>query len=496
MLCQCSVIISQDTFNKLYTHYFQVNANRLIEYNEKVYFSGVALDTLNPFFENNIHMSNIDLSGNLINHILYDNPVLDDELGTPNFSRILSYDGRLILPYAEGADDDCVLEFDESLASAELVECYNSNDPSIGYTTIEPTLFQENELIVFIIDNERRLAFVNIDLLQRREHTFHNLTKPGYEYFVNDTHVSGDVLTLFGCYEVPDVSGDRTKDELGYFIIEIDKNLEIIKERFFPFDIEPSIRWQHSIIDHEGYLVITFLRLNRELFNQTGQRFMIPTINKIDIATGDIIWESIMDDAEYELTADRASAIVESHDKDGYIIVGNKPKEPDRNVFGATYMKYSSDGDLLWSHDIEDDHPRTTFAFGDVIASSDGFYFAGGYRGDQDPNDGIDTRVQAWIIKFDEDGDLALLSDTEDIQQDLSIQIYPNPAEDYITIRQESPAEITVLIANSLGQEVMRQSSHEEESVIHISDLSSGQYYIIVIDKQGALLRKESIVKE
>jgi len=490
------VIISQDTFNKLYTHYYQLTANRLIEYNENVYFSGIALDTLNPFFENNIHMSSIDLNGNLIDHVLYDNPAVNDELNSPNSSRILSYGGRLILPFAEGSEDGCVLEFDESLTFVQTIECFDNNDPLKGFSTIEPALLQEDELIVFIAEQQWRLIFVSIDLLQRRDHTFHDLTRSGYKYFVNDTNVRGDTLTLFGGYEVPDIDGDRTKDELGYFIIEIDKNLEIIKERFFPFDIEPSIRWQHSIIDHEGYLVITFLRLNRELFNQTGQRFMIPTINKIDIATGDIIWESIMDDAEYELTADRASAIVESHDKDGYIIVGNKPKEPDRNVFGATYMKYSSDGDLLWSHDIEDDHPRTTFAFGDVIASSDGFYFAGGYRGDQDPNDGIDTRVQAWIIKFDEDGDLALLSDTEDIQQDLSIQIYPNPAEDYITIRQESPAEITVLIANSLGQEVMRQSSHEEESVIHISDLSSGQYYIIVIDKQGALLRKESIVKE
>jgi len=496
ILCQCSVIISQDTFNKLYTHYFQLTANRLIEYNEKVYFTGIGLDTLNPFFENNIQMSSIDLNGNLLNHILYDNPAIDDELSLPNFSRILSYDGRLILPYAEGADDDCVLEFDESLASAELVECYNSNDPTLGYSTMESNLYRDDELVVFLSNREKRLIFVSIDLLQRREYTFHNLSKPGYEYHVNDTHVKGDTLVVFGNYEIPDPGGDRAKDEFGYFIMDIGEDLEIIEERYFPLDIEPNPTWQHSLIDHEGYLVMTFLRLNRTLFNETGQRFMIPTINKIDIATGDIIWESVMGDASYERTPDRASAIVESHDKDGYIIVGNKPREPERNVFGATYMKYSSDGDLLWSHDFEDPHPTTTFAFGDAIASSDGFYFAGGYRGDQDPNDGIDTRVQAWIIKFDEDGDLALLSDTEDIQQDLSIQIYPNPAEDYITIRQESPAEITMLIANSLGQEVMRQSGSEEESVLHISDLSSGQYYIIVMDQQGALLRKESIVKK
>jgi|GEM_PF-1620516 len=495
ILCQCSVVISQDTFNKLYTHYFQLTANRLIEYNEKVYFTGIGLDTLNPFFENNIQMSSIDLNGNLLNHILYDNPAIDDELGLPNFSRILSYDGRLILPYAEGAADDCVLEFDESLSSADLIECYNSNDPTLGYSTMEPSLYHEDELVVFLSNREKRLIFVSIDLLQRREHTFHNLSKPGYEYHVNDTHVKGDTLVVFGNYEIPDPGGDRTGDELGYFIMDIGEDLEIIEERFFPFDIEPNITWQHSLIDHEGYLIMTFQRLNRTLFNETGQRFMIPTINKIDIATGDIIWESVMGDASYERVPDRASAIVESHDKDGYIIVGNKPQEPERNLFGVTYMKYDSNGNLIWSHDIADDNPRNARELGDVLASSDGFYFAGGYRFDRD-HDETETLVQAWIIKFDEDGDLALLSDTEDIQQDLSIQIYPNPAEDYITIRQESSAEITVLIANNLGQEVVRKSGNETEMIVPIVTLLPGQYHVLVMNDNNELLRRESIVKK
>ncbi len=495
ILCQCSVIISQDTFNKLYTHYFQLTADRLIEYNEKIYFSGIGLDTLNPFFENNIQMSSIDLSGNLISHILYDNPALDDELSLPKFSRILLYDDRLILPYAEGAADDCVLAFDESLTDAELIECYNSNDPTLGYSTIKPSLFLEDELVVFLSNSERRLIFVSIDLLQRREHSFHELTRTGYEYYINDTHVDEDTLMLFGGYVIEDSGGDRSQDEFGYFIIELDKDLEIVQERFFPLDIRPNITWQHSLIDHEGYLVMTFLKIDRDVYNATGQRLAIPTINKIDMDTGNIIWESVMGDASYELTPDRASAIVESHDKDGYIIVGNKPVKPERNLFSGTYMKYSSDGDLLWSQDIENDTPRNERAFGDVIASSDGYYFAGGYRFDRDIDEG-GTLVQAWIIKFDENGDLALLSDTDDIPQDLSIQIYPNPAESYITIRQESPADIIVVIVNNLGQEVVRKSGNHPEMTLSIDTLTSGQYHVLVMNNKSELLRRESILKE
>ena len=495
LLCQYSAIISQNTFNKYYTHYYQVNANRLIEYNEKIYFSGVGLDTLNPFSENNIHMSSIDLNGNLLEYILYDDLSNELELGTPNFTRIVPYEGRLLLPYAEGAGPDCLLEFNESLSLVDTIECYASQSPNTGYVSYETIIYQEDELVVFLFDN-KRLMFVSIDLKSNREYTFHDLSIDGYDYHVSGSFLKDDQLVIVGGYEIEALDGDRSKDEFGFFIIHIDSNYQVAKERFYPSDIFPNPTWQSSTIDHEGYLVMNFLKMDRALYNQSGQRSLLPIVQKINMENGEIIWESVYGQAEYERFPDIASEIVESHDNDGYIIVGNRFKDSNRDLYGGTYAKYSADGQLLWYHNINDDHPHTILAFGDVIASSDGYYFAGGYRSDQDPNDGIDTRVQAWIIKFDEDGDLALLSDTEEIPQDLSIQIYPNPTDNYITIEQESAKEITVIIANSLGQEVIRQSGRDAEMMLNIDTLSAGQYHVLVMDDQGTLLRRESIVKQ
>ena len=485
-------LFSQETFNKLYTHYYQVIGDRMIEHEGRIFIAGQAVDTLKPIIENNVHITSIDLEGNLINHVIYDNKDMDDELVALRWTEILVYEDRFLLPYAQFGPD-CTLTFDEDLNIEEDVFCYAmSLQPS---TITHGKIFPDDHEFNIPVNSNFKLMVTERNL---DDNTFelHDFTRLGYEYTVGGTHIQeNNQLLISGIYLKYGASSIRTDDVFGHFLVTIDADYNLVSEYYYPQEIHGSTSYLRNIVDHEGYLIMACMKQDRDRYNQ-GQFSLLPIIQKIDITTGEVLWESVYGEAEYERYPDRVKALEESHNKDGYIIVGNRYNDSDRSVNGGTYAKCSSDGDLLWYHNINDDHPITSLQFEDMIASSDGYYVAAGYRSDKDPDDGYDTRVQTWVIKFDENGELAILSNTEDQLEEAAIDVYPNPVDDILQITLEKRLSVRVVITDSAGQEVLRQSSHEKDIEVDMSTLAAGTYYVLLVGEDDALLHQEQVVRK
>jgi len=489
-------LFSQETFNKLYTHYYQVIADKMLEHDGLIYFSGQSLDTLNPASENNLHVSVIDLQGNLNNHTQYDDEELDDEFSTPKWSDILVYKDHFLLPCTQ-SDYDRTVSFNKNLDLLEIFDYSPSVGPPMGNGSFTgATIFPDDHEFNFIIYSDQRFVISDRDLVSNT-YSLYDYTKDGYEYVVSGTHLLSDTeLLVSGTYLYKDGSGIRENHVFGHFSMIIDDNYSLVSEQYYPQDISGIYLDTHSIVDHDGNLILAVMRIDREVYNNQGQFSLLPIIQKIDLLTGEVLWESVHGEEIYRRDADWASALVKCHDNDGFVIVGNIYNDNNRRVLGGSYSKYDSNGELQWNHTINDDHPMTSYRLSDVLASSDGYYVASGLRSDFDPDDGYDTRLQAWIIKFDENGELAILSNTEDQLEKAAIDVYPNPVDDILQITLEKRLSVRVVITNSAGQEVLRQSSHENDIEVDMSTLAAGIYYVLLVGEDDALLYQEQVVRK
>lgn len=71
--------------------------------------------------------------------------------------------------------------------------------------------------------------------------------------------------------------------------------------------------------------------------------------------------------------------------------------------------------------------------------------------------------------------------------KDLYIEVYPNPASDYVHIMSDSPIDYMVDIYNSMGQKVLSS----KESKINVSALNNGIYLVKILDKREKIYLKK-----
>lgn len=67
------------------------------------------------------------------------------------------------------------------------------------------------------------------------------------------------------------------------------------------------------------------------------------------------------------------------------------------------------------------------------------------------------------------------------------INIYPNPASDFVTVSNAENAEITII--NMLGQVVTSQFANSSCEIVNISNLTNGTY-IIRVENDNKVITK------
>ena len=74
-----------------------------------------------------------------------------------------------------------------------------------------------------------------------------------------------------------------------------------------------------------------------------------------------------------------------------------------------------------------------------------------------------------------------------------SIEVYPNPAKDILTVKAENLSSVAVY--NSIGQRVLEQELNGDETTINTSDFNAGIYMVRIVANGNEITRKISVVK-
>ncbi len=201
---------------------------------------------------------------------------------------------------------------------------------------------------------------------------------------------------------------------------------------------------------------------------------------------GDIVWQKKSHYGNYYLNGD-----FEILPDNSIIAVG-------KHVQGAELMKFSSEGDSLWT--------RTYLAFAsgddhylwDVQPTSDGGFVAAGSC-HQEPGDPTPYLETEWILKTDSFGCVVPGCQNVGVQEyalDLNelLRIAPNPVHDVLTAVLPLPpgtevqGAVRAVLLDAQGRQVaawpMARSGDELRSSEDISALPSGAYYLHIADEK------------
>lgn len=75
-------------------------------------------------------------------------------------------------------------------------------------------------------------------------------------------------------------------------------------------------------------------------------------------------------------------------------------------------------------------------------------------------------------------------------QHSLDVAVYPNPAQDVLTIDLHSAALARIQIQNELGQTLTTVTVESEQAQLDVSDLASGVYYVIIRSENGSAVKR------
>lgn len=111
---------------------------------------------------------------------------------------------------------------------------------------------------------------------------------------------------------------------------------------------------------------------------------------------------------------------------------------------------------------------------------------------DNDPMFGMNTPAYFCIDNFiTSDGVVTSLAE---LDQQQSFEVYPNPANDIVTIKQEGIQDAEVLIYNISGQLLVSEALISDQQQIQISSLVPGSYFVEV--READLSERQLLIKQ
>ena len=241
-------------------------------------------------------------------------------------------------------------------------------------------------------------------------------------------------------------------------------------------------------------------------FFPNGFWFEYPALCKFN-ENGEFLWQRRLgNNVENRRKHGQWEDIIESKEKDGYILVGGEIDETEfqDSILGrAAIAKMSYAGDSIWMRTYSFRTPResTNDIFNNVLLTDDGFYVAAGssfQRGNY-PEEG--PWVQALLVKMNEDGiydpfgtSTIELGNTEP----KILKIGPNPTQSYLTINQSTGTELRGNIYDINGQLIDHfvSNGNNHSHLIDVSQYNSGQYIIRAYDKHNSTYAAKFIVSK
>ena len=317
---------------------------------------------------------------------------------------------------------------------------------------------------------------------------FHDGPNSGFiDYGRGITLNSDDNIVVLGVRAYPN---DRAS-----FIMILDQELKVLhttqgtdEEMDFP-------ALSGFMVDSEDNIVVPGAGVIDGSFHQL--------VAKLD-PQGKLIWKKKLDynHNNRDLTGQWRS-IVETHEKDGYIIAGSESyqsTQADTFIVKAALAKLSSDGNEEWYRTYRyRSGLRASDGFYDIEPTSDGGYVAVGGS----PVFGYPTEeelpwVQSIIMKVDAEGRLDKTSAAQIVlDKQASMTVYPNPSSDILYLTQDSNQELQITIYDNAGKVMDRFSSEHSDNttILSVANYPSGMYKIVSRSREGTVAM-QSFVKQ
>ncbi|BDS12588.1 T9SS type A sorting domain-containing protein [Aureispira anguillae] len=80
-------------------------------------------------------------------------------------------------------------------------------------------------------------------------------------------------------------------------------------------------------------------------------------------------------------------------------------------------------------------------------------------------------------------------------KDELNYSIMPNPVQTILTVNLEAAEEVSLLVINQVGQQVLAQTSTASTTTLDVAHLPAGVYFLAVVNKEG-VMRTQQFVKQ
>lgn len=254
------------------------------------------------------------------------------------------------------------------------------------------------------------------------------------------------------------------------------------------------------VVDKDDNILVTGNQFTYDTFGIRTGRY--PSIAKYD-SVGNLLWQKRIGNSQHNLSGyGNWKAVIESKEKDGYILVGSESYESeatnDTLISRAAIAKVSYEGDSIWYRTYSYRAGAELLeGLNDVIISSDGQYVAAGvsYDFSSEPER---PWSQSLLLKTDDKG-IYLKEGSSNIEIDmaLDIKVYPNPVSAHLYISQAGDKPLRVSVADGLGRivDAFTLGSATHTQVLNTSSYFSGTYYLRIEDHTGHFATKAFVVE-
>ena len=299
------------------------------------------------------------------------------------------------------------------------------------------------------------------------------------------------------CYDVSSNSLDKAQT----FFIILDEDLNVLHNTWDSPNQTNLLLTHGLVIDQSDNILVTGIQ-----FENNDYIPSIPTLARFS-PEGNLIWKKQIGQKNSSGYG-RWHSVIESKEKDGYIVVGSEVKEgydidADSTIVRAAITKLGYNGDVHWERTYSFRGSATTVieSFSDVILSSDGHYVASGSSRNNSSSGNLPW-IQTLLVKMNDQG----IYDPNGIssielgvdENNKVVHLYPNPTIDKLYITQSVGKPLRGRIINISGQVVSRflSDGHNHTHVLDVSDFDSGSYHLIAEDETGQQYVKTFIVTE
>lgn len=283
---------------------------------------------------------------------------------------------------------------------------------------------------------------------------------------------------ILGGYSNSKASGEKSEDNQGegdFWIVKLDKEGNIQWDRTMGGDKDDSF-FTLRITKDNGFLVggssNSGISEQKQVENTKGTDWWILKLDE----QGEIQWQKTYDISEHDILVDITQTIDDAYLLSGYA-KAEKYNEQAENEGIEDYVvvKIDIEGKELWRQAIGG---KGSDRLQGTIKSRDGAYILAGTSdsgADRDKDAKNQGREDYWIVKL-LDKDTKLQTDVQ------KLELYPNPAEDYVNILvHEDFKEADLQIYDMFGALIYEQKVKQKITPLNVQQLHTGSYIVKIV---------------